>query len=231
MATNQELLEHVALALRTLSFKNVFVGGATTHLLISDPSAPGVSPTTDVDIVIDVSSPVAFAVQLRDELRRLGLKEDTSEGAPLCRWRVGGVTVDIMSPNADVLGFSNRWYPTALAHCQTTTVGGVDIQVIDAVSFLATKIEAYGDRGKGDFLASKDIEDIIAVLDGRPELTEELTSREPEVLQFISQHLAEWIDLDDFNYAAEGYLRADEQRVPLFRERVQAILTACQKWQ
>jgi len=40
--------------------------------------------------------------------------------------------------------------------------------------FLATKLEAFDGRGKGDYLSSHDIEDIVAVLDGRPEILDEL---------------------------------------------------------
>lgn len=39
--------------------------------------------------------------------------------------------------------------------------------------FIATKLEAFADRGGGDFLASHDLEDITTVTDGRPELTDE----------------------------------------------------------
>lgn len=39
--------------------------------------------------------------------------------------------------------------------------------------FCATKLEAFGGRGKNDYLASHDLEDLITVVDGRPELLED----------------------------------------------------------
>jgi hypothetical protein len=36
--------------------------------------------------------------------------------------------------------------------------------------FVATKFEAFHGRGNNDHLASHDLEDIITVVDGRPEL-------------------------------------------------------------
>jgi len=229
MKSNAELLEDVALALAPLPYGRVFVGGATTHLFISDVAAPGVSPTNDVDVVVNVQSAVEFSVHLGEQLRRLGFQEDTSEDAPLCRWKVQGTTVDIMTPNEQILGFSNRWYGIALQRSETHTVGDLEIQVIDAVTFLGTKIEAFNNRGKDDFLASKDIEDIIAVLDGRPELSSELEGREPELLAFIAASLSAWTGRSDFGYAIEGYLQSDEERIPPLKLRIDSIISACRK--
>ena len=229
MRSNAQLLEHVARALAPLSYSSVFVGGATTHLFISDLAAPGVTPTNDVDVVVDVESPVEFSVHLGDQLRRLGFREDTSEGAPLCRWKIQGATVDIMSPNEQILGFSNRWYPLVLQHAETHRVGDLEIQVVDAVTFLGTKIEAFNNRGKGDFLASKDIEDIIAVLDGRPELNSELEGREPELLSSIAASLSAWKAKSDFGYAIEGYLQADEDRIPALKARIDTLISTARR--
>lgn len=229
MKDNAQLLAEVAQALAPLPYRKVFLGGATTHLLISDVAAPGVTPTNDVDVVVDVGSAVEFSVHLSEHLRRLGLREDTSEGAPLCRWKVHSTTVDIMSPNEQVLGFSNRWYPLALERAETRMAGDIKIEVVDAVTFLGTKIEAFANRGRGDFLASKDIEDIIAVLDGRPELLSELDGREPALLASIAASLASWKAQSDFDYAIEGYLQADEERIPALKARIDAIISVCQR--
>ena len=51
---------------------------------------------------------------------------------------------------------------------------GTMIKLITAPTFLATKFEAYSDRGGADMLASHDIEDIVNVVDGRPGLLEEV---------------------------------------------------------
>jgi len=46
--------------------------------------------------------------------------------------------------------------------------------LVTAVYFCASKIEAFADRGKNDFPASRDLEDLIAVVDGRAELVGEI---------------------------------------------------------
>jgi hypothetical protein len=49
--------------------------------------------------------------------------------------------------------------------------------MITAPYFLACKLAAFRSRGEGDYLMSHDMEDIVAVLDGRPEVVWERLSR------------------------------------------------------
>jgi hypothetical protein len=64
-------LDMVALVARGLGDlrKDVaFLGGAVTTLLITDPAAPEVRPTDDVDVIIEIVSHAAYA-RLREHLR------------------------------------------------------------------------------------------------------------------------------------------------------------------
>ena len=40
--------------------------------------------------------------------------------APICRWRIGDLILDLMPTDEAILGFANRWYPDALAKATTT---------------------------------------------------------------------------------------------------------------
>ncbi|MGI9100537.1 MAG: hypothetical protein ACR2H2_18960 [Solirubrobacteraceae bacterium] len=51
-----ELLELAAVTLEDLLGEVVFLGGATVTLWITDPGAPPVRPTKDVDVVVDVTT-------------------------------------------------------------------------------------------------------------------------------------------------------------------------------
>jgi len=224
-----ELLSKVAKSLATLRWKTVYLGGSTTHLHLTDAHAPQPELTDDVDVVVDVSSPVEFQVQLREALRALGAKEDTSEDAPTCRWLLNGLKVDVMSPNADVLDFSNRWYPLAIATAgEHQLPDGTVIRLIHGPVFLATKLEAYRGRGT-DCLSSKDVEDIIALLDGRPELAQELSLMPVDLGTFVAQALTELRQELNFGYAVEGYLHEHPERAPDVHARIDNIITACQK--
>lgn len=222
---SNDLLELVAPLLAKLPWRIIYLGGSTTHLHISDELAPPPELTDDVDVVVEVTSPVQFQVDLRENLREIGAKEDTSEGAPLCRWKLNGVTVDIMSPNSAVLGFANRWYPLAIETAQKRLLGsGQEIEVIVPIVFIATKLEAFGDRGRGDCLASKDVDDIIAVIDGHVALAMEARDADPELRSYLHERLSRLMSLKDYPYAVEGYLKDTPDRVELFHSRIQALL-------
>lgn len=54
MNENIERLCLVASRLGPLREQVVFLGGATTALLVTDPAAPAPRPTKDVDVIIEV---------------------------------------------------------------------------------------------------------------------------------------------------------------------------------
>jgi predicted nucleotidyltransferase len=140
----------VARRLDVLGDRFVFVGGAVRGLLMTDPAAPPERPTDDVDVIVEVASTVEF-YRLGAELRAIGFREDASAGAPICRWLVDEVRVDVMPTTGSVLGFNNRWYPDAMATAVEATIRGQRIRIVDAPHFCATKLDAFADRGGGDF--------------------------------------------------------------------------------
>ena len=102
--------------------------------------------------------------------------------------RVDGVTgsliLDVMPTDERILGFSNRWYGPAIGAAQTIRVGRHDIRVVTTPYFLATKLEAFHGRGGHDYRASHDLEDIITVIDGRPELAAEVRTADADVRDY-----------------------------------------------
>lgn len=222
---SQDLLEKVAPLLAQLPWRIIYLGGSTTHLHISDALAPLPEFTDDVDVVAEVTSPVEFQVNLREKLRAVGAKEDTSEDAPLCRWKLNGITVDVMSPNRSILGFANRWYPLAIRTAAKHMLrSGQEIETIVPIVFIATKLEAFHDRGKSDCLASKDVDDIIAVIDGRLELASEARDADEELRSYLHESLSRLNSHPDFAYAVEGYLKDTPDRVEMFHQRMKALL-------
>jgi len=171
---NLEILMLAVDQLGDLSEEMVFLGGCATGLLITDHAAPPIRVTKDVDAIVQVYSRGEY-YHLSEGLREKGFSEDTSDGAPLCRWIADGVVLDVMPTDEKILGFSNRWYASAIEEAQRMKLpNGKDINLVSPTYFLITKLEAFKGRGKGDYMMSHDIEDIIAVLDGRPELLDEI---------------------------------------------------------
>lgn len=224
----EELLALVSTRLASLPYRVVFVGGATTSLFITDLAAAGVRSTTDVDVIVDVRSYSDYVGSLRDALLELGAREDTSEDAPLCRWILAGIPVDVMTPDERVLLFSNRWYASALENSHPHELpNGTTIFLPTSCLFVATKIEAFRGRGNGDFLSSKDMEDIVTILDGRPEFFEEVKAAEPTLRQYLQQTLEEWLGHRDFEYAVQGHLPGGiegQDRVDVILERIRDIV-------
>jgi len=177
---NRELFESVVSLLAPILDELVFVGGCTTGIFVTDPAAGGIRPTKDVDAIVDVTSYAQYTA-LSDRLRSLGLVEDATEGAPLCRWRQSNVIVDVMPIDESVLGFSNRWYPMAIDTAQPFDIAGHSARIVTPPLFIATKLEAFHDRGGDDVFASHDLEDIITVVDGRPTIVDDVGAADREL--------------------------------------------------
>ena len=222
---NRALFESVVHLLGPVLDDLVFVGGCTTGLFLTDSAAGGIRPTKDVDAIVDVTSYAKYAA-LADRLRALGLAEDTTPGAPLCRWRRDDMLVDVMPIDASVLGFSNRWYPAAVESAQTWHIAGHRVRIVTPALFVATKLEAFHGRGRGDVVASHDLEDIVSVVDGRSEIIGEVAAADARVRGYIASEIRSLLDNGDFLEALPGFLRPDagnQARQPILEERLRAL--------
>ena len=180
------MLETVARVLSQVPQTIVFTGGATISLYLDEVSAADIRPTDDVDCVVEIMSRGQY-YRLCDLLRTLGLTESMEPGAPICRWFLEDITIDVMPCDESVLGFANRWYvpgmSKAIAH---QLPSGQEILIFSSPYLLASKIEAFMSRGGGNFYWSPDIEDIMALLDGREALEAEVQGADAEVKAFLS---------------------------------------------
>jgi hypothetical protein len=207
---NLELLEMAAERLRPLLPEIVFVGGCATGLLIDDPGAAPVRGTYDVDVIAEIASYAEYT-EFSDRLRAVGFQEDAREGAPLCRWQHGDLTLDVMPLDPKILGFSNRWYPDALGAAEEVRLpGGPTVRAITAPYFLGTKLEAFRGRGGGDYFASHDLEDFMAVVDGRSTLFAEMELAPPELRAYVGEAVRALLGEPRFLDALPGYLLPDE---------------------
>jgi hypothetical protein len=114
-----------------------------------------------------------------------------------------------MPTDATVLGFSNRWYPAAIETAQTFHIAGHDVRVVTPALFIATKLEAFHGRGGDDVVASHDLEDIIAVVDGRPEIVNDVAAAVDDVRAYIGAEIRALLDNRDFIEALAGFLLPD----------------------
>lgn len=222
---NLPILTLIAKSLGTLCDSLVFVGGCATGLLLTTPRAQAIRATQDVDVVVHAVSTADYHAMERAVESR-GFKHDLSPEAPICRWVLQGVALDLMPSQPGILGFHNRWYPLAIETATQIKLSGMDIRLITAPVFVATKFEAFHGRGNNDYLASHDLEDIITVVDGRPELMQEIDQAEGELRRYIAAEFNALLEDRDFLMALAGHLPGDaasQARLPELIHRMRAI--------
>jgi hypothetical protein len=130
-----------------------------------------------------------------------------------------------MPTDGSVLGFRNRWYEEGYAHAIDATIEGERLRILDAPHFVATKLEAWSDRSAGDLL-HHDLEDVIATVDGRPELFDELAQSSTPVREYVRDVIQHLLASEAFLEALPGHLAGDtasQARVGVVKTRLEAI--------
>ena len=215
-------LRRIAEALGDLREQLVFVGGSVAGLLLTDPLAEGVRATLDVDAVVDAGRAAFY--RLEETVAARGFVRDSSSDV-ICRWvhRESGVVFDLMPVDAEVLGFTNRWYPYAVQTAEPVELAeGVTIRLVTAVAFVATKLEAFVSRGRGDFVSSHDLEDVLNVVDGREHLVCELAAAPTPLREAVAAVFAGLLAHPDFANVLPGLI-AEPERAELIQARLESM--------
>jgi predicted nucleotidyltransferase len=219
---NLELLSAIAQAMGSLRERVVFVGGCATGLLITQPLVADVRATEDVDAIVEVVSLAAYHTLAR-QLMELGFKQTMADNTPPFRWFWRGMQLDLVPLDEKVLGFANRWYRPAFEAAQTATLpSGLQLRHLSSPYFMATKLEAFRDRGNNDVYLSHDLEDIITVVDGREELLTELVGAPAEVRAFVATAMQGILQNSIFSNVLPGIV-SQPQRAGLVLQRLQQL--------
>ena len=223
---NVVMLEQVARSLGPeLCRQFVFVGGAAAGLLITDVAMPTIRRTDDVDIVTSAQD-LADYYRFEDQLRGLGFVQDQSPDAPVCRWRVDGVAIDLLPTQEEILGFTNQWYRMGVATAQTLMLpSGLPIRVLRAPEFIATKLEAFYGRGGGDYLLATTWVTSSAI-DGRASLLNECHESLAPLRAYLAAQFQHLLTYRSFVDALSGHLPPDgasQARLPALLIKIQSI--------
>ena len=222
---NLAALRAVADRLDRLQFDYAFVGGAVVNLLLDDAGFSPSRPTEDIDVIIEVVTHEPYS-ELEARLRALGFDHDMRPGAPLCRWVLDSLMVDIMPTEGKFLGLNTSWFKEALETATEREFGPIRLRMVSPVAFLATKYIAFLDRGGGDFYDSPDLEDMLTVIDGRANIVEEISHAPVTMRGYLAEAARQLLAIPAFNDALAGYLpadRASQQRLPLLRSKLAGI--------
>jgi hypothetical protein len=185
---NLALVAQVAIALEELREKMVFIGGAVISLYTDDPASEEIRPTSDIDMTINLANYNEWA-QMQERLAELKFYPDP-EGHSICSYKYDKIAIDIMPAEDSSIGVSNIWYKPGFKYLQQIELPeGVNINILPSTYFLATKLEAFKDRGANDFYGSHDYEDIIYLLDNRITIVEDILAADEDVRTYIKQEI------------------------------------------
>lgn len=207
-------------ALGPLVDEVVFTGGSVLPLYFDEGLPLVARATKDADCVIECASQIAYMEDVSQRLRAQGLQEPLDEDAPpLCRWLWldddgTRVLLDVMPTEGNVLGFSNRWYPAGFKNAVPHDLGR-EIRIFSAPYFIATKIEAFGERGQKDFYSSHDLEDIINVFAGRTGVENEILGAMEDVREYIRLWAKELLSQPSPFELIEAHLDQESRRLEL----------------
>lgn len=202
---NVSRLRAVAQALKPLCQKVVFVGGATIALYGNQETAFEVRPTDDIDVVIELATYGSFA-KLEERLREIGFVNDT-EAKVVCRYKIRGITVDIMPTDPKVIGFSNQWYPEGFRHAILYDLTERESIYIFSLEYLvATKLEAFFSRGKTDFLFSRDFEDLVYLFENAEGIEDGLANCSGDLRDYLVSSFKLLLKHEDFEEGLFAHL-------------------------
>jgi hypothetical protein len=165
---------------------------------------------------------------LEKKLSAQGFKKSLLENV-ICRWFYDDAILDVMPTDEKILGFGNKWYKKAITYAQIFSLTEVlNIKIITAPYFIATKLEAFKTRGNMDFYASHDFEDIISVLDGRLEIVDEICNADEELKEYLINAFIKIDDSRSFHGAIPGhfvqYGNLAESRAELLEQKIKMII-------
>lgn len=220
---NISVVAEVAAALKDLKSQMVFVGGAIISLYTDDLAADEIRPTQDIDMTLDIVS-FDHWKEVQEKLGDLGFYPDPF-GHAICSYKYKNIPVDIMATEESSFGPSNPWYKIGFQDLWAVKVKDQEIKILSAACYLATKFEAFNNRGI-DYRTSHDMEDIIYVLDNRINIVNEIKQSDQRIYTFIKEQLQLLIDkgLLDEVLMAHIHPLMIEERMPIVEEKITTIL-------
>ena len=186
---NRQAAKRIALALDDLNEWVVYVGGAVVSLYIDDPAAEDVRPTKDIDISMEIASLTELET-IRQELSDRGFVQ-SSEDSVICRFRYADIKVDVMATKEIGWASANTWFAPGFRQRIPIRLDETTIYCLPLPYFLASKFEAFYNRGGIDPRTSHDFEDLVYLFNHSSTIKEEVLKAEDSVRLFLSRCCAD----------------------------------------
>jgi hypothetical protein len=220
---NIAVVAEVARGLKELKDQMVFVGGSVISLYTDDPAADEIRPTGDIDMTVKIMGYSNWVV-LNERLAQLDIYPDPY-GHAICSYKYQDILIDIMPSEDGPLGPANKWYKAGFEDLQVVHALGEEIQILPAPCFLASKFEAFKDRGT-DYRTSHDIEDVIYVIDNRMNIVSEIENSSTEIIDFLQVEIRKIIKSGMYEEILSSHIHPliIDIRQIIVEEKIQKIL-------
>ncbi len=221
---NRQATLKIARALDELNQQVVFVGGAMVSLYIDDPAAEDIRPTKDIDLTFQITS-AGKLEELRQALTNKGFNEQ-ADSKLICRFSYEDLLIDVMSTREVGWAPSNRWFEPGFQRAITIGLEDIEIRVLPLSFFLASKMDAFFNRGIQDLYASHDLEDIVYILNYSTDLVRKIQNTDhDEVRNYLVDGIRQMLDDEGIMNALPGHLYFDgvDERMEIILDKMKVI--------
>ncbi len=225
MSSLLESIEVVAAVLENRSVEGTFAGGAVLPLFVEPVVRAQLRPTLDVDVIVRARNYFEYQAKCQ-VLVDAGFVPGQMERDPLCRYRRQSLVVDLMPTPYKAIGTGNPWFTHGVETAVVQELpSGRSVRTVSAPVYLATKIAAFRGRGGDDYYSSKDFEDIVALVDGRAELSAECRSQRADLRRYLSHWAQSLLTLERVRDYVAGHVTrgSGDERWKLVIRRLQGL--------
>ena len=123
-----------------------------------------------------------------------------------CRFKYEDLLVDVMSTQEVGWASGNQWFMQGFDKAMFVTLEEVTIKLLPLPYFLATKFDAFFDRGTEDVYTSKDLEDLVYLFNHTSSIVEEISAAPDNVKLFLREAVSRLYKNDSAMAAIPGHL-------------------------
>jgi predicted nucleotidyltransferase len=183
-----------------------------------------VRPTKDVDISTEIAS-IGELEKLREDLIRKRFVQKSDDDV-ICRFHYEDVTIDVMSTKRVGWTPSDKWFKSGFEQSEEINIENTCIRILPLAYFLATKFNAFHDRGGNDACTSHDFEDITYILDNRVDLPEIISKASADVKEYLESKFLAIIEKSALQEALQGnlYYETRSIRYDMIIEKLKRIV-------
>ena len=220
---NLKVVEKIAISLEELNEEVIYVGGAVVSLYVTDEGADQPRPTKDIDISVQIST-YSQMDEFREKLASKNIYPAQFENI-MYRYSYDDILIDFIPFEETPLGPTNSWLKPGFKKAYTVNIGKSEIKILPVSLFLATKWEAFKNRGN-DPRTSHDFEDIIYIIDNNLKVVEDIQNADEDVQNFLSEMSNEILNHPSLNEIIECHINpftANERRKIIIEKLVDIL--------